>query len=55
MAVANHTVESLVRITREDATEKSNPCLTRRKSVTLSLTPIPAGKNDKTPYPKEVK
>ena len=53
--VANHTVDILVNITRDDAIERSNPCRTRRKSAMLSLTPIPPGKSDKTPYPKEVK
>lgn len=55
IAVANHKVESLVKITIDDATGKSSPCLMRRKSATPSLMPIPAGKKDKTPYPIDVK
>ena len=55
MAVANHKVASLVKITSDDATEKSIPCLIKRKSAMLSLTPMPAGKKERTPNPKEVK
>lgn len=55
MAVANHKVESLVKITSDEATEKSSPSLIKRKSAMPSLTTIPAGKKERTPYPKEVK
>ena len=53
--VANHMVDNLVNMTRDVATESSNPFCTKRKSAMLSLTPMPPGENDKTPYPKEVK
>lgn len=53
--VTNQTVHNLVNITSDDAMESSNPRCNKRKSAILSLTPIPPGKSDKTPYPKEVK
>ena len=55
MNVANHIVQSLIIITSDAATERSKPCLTKSKSATPSLTPMPPGKRDSIPYPRDVR
>ena len=53
--VANHTVQSLIRITSDVATERSKSCLTRNRTATPPLTPMPPGKRDNRPYPREAR